>query len=256
MSTFAATLCSALLEAWANRRAFWFQVGIMATNDVAWVVFWLLFFHRVGSLRGWDSDRVLMLFAILTTVSGLALGLLGNARRLGWLIADGALDAALALPARPLPYLLARRVDTTLLGDLAFGPVLFAVAGHPTPARTAVFVFGSLCGAAVLVGFLVALASLTLFAGGRGEQADLGFQAILLFASYPLDVFGGLTKLVLFSAVPAALVSGVPAQLVEGFRWPAALAALGAALLFTAGGAALFTLGMRRYSSGALWTRA
>ncbi len=43
----------------------------------------------------------------------------------------------------------------------------------------------------MLVGFLVALGSLTLFAGGRGEQADLGFQAILIFASYPIDVFGG-----------------------------------------------------------------
>jgi hypothetical protein len=46
---------------------------------------------------------------------------------------------------------------------------------------------------------------LTLFVGGRGEQADLGFNAILIFASYPLDLFGGArTKMLLFTAVPAA----------------------------------------------------
>ena len=160
---------------------------------------------------------MLLLFAILTTVTGAALGLLANARRIGELIAGGALDAALALPTNPLAYLLTRRVDTALLGDLAFGPVLFVVAGDPTPERAVVFVFGAVCGTVVLVGFLVALGSVTLFAGGRGEQADLGFQAILIFASYPIDVFGGLTKLFLFTAVPAAFVTGLPTSLVSSF---------------------------------------
>jgi ABC-2 type transport system permease protein len=251
----AATLRTAVLEAWSNRRGFWFQVSIMIANDVAWVVFWVLFFNRVGSLRGWDTHRVLLLFAILTTVTGIGLGLLANARRIGELVAGGGLDAVLALPTSPLPYLLTRRVDTALLGDLAFGPILFATAGDPTPERAAVFVFGSLCGAVVLVGFLVALGSVTLFAGGRGEQADLGFQAILIFASYPLDVFGGLTKLFLFTAVPAAFVTGLPTRLVDGWSWPVAAGAAGAAVAFAVLGSVSFALGLRRYSSGALWTR-
>jgi hypothetical protein len=73
-----ATLRTAFLEAWSNRRGFWFQVGIMAANDVAWVIFWVLFFRKVGNLRGWDTHKVLLLFAILTTVSGTGLGLLSN----------------------------------------------------------------------------------------------------------------------------------------------------------------------------------
>jgi ABC-2 type transport system permease protein len=251
-----ATLRTAFLEAWSNRRGFWFQVSVMVTNDLAWVVFWVLFFHKVGSLRGWDTHRVLLLFAILTTVSGIAMGLLGNARRLGELISTGALDAALALPMSPLAHLLTRRVDTALLGDLAFGPVLFVVAGDPTPERAAVFVFGSACGAAVLVGFLVALGSLTLLVGGRGEQSDLGFQAILIFASYPIDVFGGATKLFLFTAVPAAFVTGLPTSLVDRFRWPVAAGAAGAAAFFVLLAIAVFRIGLRRYTSGALWTRA
>jgi ABC-2 type transport system permease protein len=119
-----------------------------------------------------------------------------------------------------------------------------------------VFVFGAICGSVVLVGFLVALGSVTLFAGGNGEQADLGFQAILIFASYPIDVFGGLTKLFLFTAVPAAFVSGLPTSLVASFSWPVAAAAAGAAAVFAAIAVTTFGLGLRRYSSGALWTRA
>ena len=256
MTVALATVRTAFLEAWSNRRGFWFQVAVMMVNDVAWVAFWVLFFDRVGVLHGWDTHKVLLLFAILCTCSGASLGLLANSRRIGELVAGGGLDAALALPTSPLAYLLTRRVDTALLGDLAFGPVLFFAAGDVTPERLAVFVFGAICGTVVLVSFLVALGSVTLFAGGRGEQADLGFQAILIFASYPLDVFGGLTKLVLFTAIPAALVTGLPTRLVASFSWPEAAVALAAAAFFALAAVATFTLGLRRYSSGALWTRA
>jgi ABC-type uncharacterized transport system permease subunit len=129
MRILARTFHAAVLEAWANRRSFWVQVSIMIANDVAWGAFWILFFNEVGTVRGWDRQRILVLFSVLLTVAGIALGLLGNARKLGELAAYGELDAALALPVHPLAYLLARRIDTALLGDLFFGPVLFVFAG-------------------------------------------------------------------------------------------------------------------------------
>ncbi len=257
MTVALATMRTAFLEAWSNRR----RVLVPGGGDDGER-------RRLGRASGCSSSTRSARCAAGTPTrcccssrscarcSGVSLGLLANARRIGELVAGGGLDAALALPANPLAYLLTRRVDTALLGDLAFGPVLFVVAGDPTPERALVFVFGVVCGSVVLVGFLVALGSLTLFAGGRGEQADLGFQAILIFASYPIDVFGGLTKLVLFTAVPAAFVTGLPTRLVASFSWPVAAGAVAAAAFFAALAAATFALGLRRYSSGALWTRA
>jgi ABC-2 type transport system permease protein len=251
-----ATFRTSAADAWANRRSFWVQVSIMVANDAAWVVFWILFFQKVGSMRGWDVHKVLVLFSVLTTASGLSLGLLANARRIGPIVADGVLDAVLVLPVPPLPYLLARRMDTALLGDLFFGPILFLFSGQASPERAALFVAGSLCGAAVLVGFLVAAGSLTFFVGGRGAQADLGFQSILLLASYPLDVFGGATKLLLFTAVPAAFVTGLPTRLVDSFDAATAAALLSAAVVAVGLGSLVFRAGLRRYTSGALFVRA
>ncbi len=256
MGVLAKTLRTAVAEAWGNRRSFWVQVSAMVANDLAWVAFWLLFFHRVGPVRGWATEQVMLLFALLATVTGVGMGLLSNARRIGQLVADGHLDAVLTLPVGPLGYLLVRKVDTALLGDLAFGPALFLIAGHPTLERTALYLTGSAAGAVVFVSFLVALGSITLFAGGRGEQADLGFQAILIMASYPLDVFGGLTKLVVFTAIPAAFITGLPVHLIDRFRW-STLAAMGAAAAVSAAVATgSFKAGLRHYRSGALWTRA
>jgi len=256
MKIILATFRTAIAEAWVNRRSFWFQVTIMITNDVAWVLFWILFFHKVGNVRGWDAHRILLLFAVITTVAGISLGLLANSRKIGELIADGQIDAALTLPVHPLPYLLARRIDTVMVGDLLFGPVLFVLAGAPTLERTLIYIVGSICGAIVLSGFLVSLGALTMFVGGRGEQADLGFQAILILASYPLDVFGGLTKVVLFTAIPAAFVSGLPTRLVDDFTVGTAAAIAGSAAFFALLAFVMFQAGLRRYTSGALWTRA
>jgi ABC-2 type transport system permease protein len=254
--TIARVMRAAFCDALANRRSFWVQVLVMAVNDVTWVVFWALFFNAVGNVRGWNRDDVLMLFAILLTASGIALGLIGNARKLGQMAADGEIDAALALPLDPLAYLLARRVDTVLLGDLVMGPLLFVYASDRSAVSFAVYVGGALCASIVLVGFLVAVSSLTLFVGGRGEQADLGFQAILILASYPLDIFGGPTKVVLFTLIPAAFVTGLPASLLREFDVGTALGLAGAAVFFALLGIGLFRLGLRRYASGALWTRA
>lgn len=251
-----ATMRNAFREAWTKRGSFWMQVTFMIVNDLTFVVFWYLFFNEVGEVRGWDADKALLLLAILATMAGIVMGLFSNTRRLGELIADGRVDAALALPVDPLRHLIARTVDPALMGDLLFGPALFTALGDLSPQRVAVFVLVSICGAAVFGAFLIVLGSLTFFTGGRGEQAELGFQAILILSSYPIDMFGGAVRLALYTIVPAAFVTGIPTELVTEFDGRSAL------LLVTVAGSALlaadivFKAGLRRYRSGALWTQA
>ncbi len=244
-----------MLESWANRRSFWTQLAAMFVNDIAWVAFWVLFFEEVGEVRGWARADALMLLAVITTAAGFVLGVTGNVRRVASVIADGELDAALALPTPTLVHLLARRIEPVNIGDLVFGCLLFALAGDPTPARIAVFAFGVVTAVFVYGGFLLALGSLA-FRTGRGEVGELGFHAVTMLASYPVDIFSGPTKFVLYTVVPSAFVSSVPVRLLDSFdpQW-AALGA-GAALLSATIGVVSFQTGLRRYTSGAAWTRA
>jgi ABC-2 type transport system permease protein len=253
---FAATMRTAFAEAWAKRSSFWFQVAVMVANDLFFVAFWFLFFNEVDSVRGWDVERTLLLLAVLATVSGAALGLFANARWLGQMATDGSMDAALALPTNPLTYLLGRSVDPSLLGDLVFGPLLFVALGDLSPERVALFVLGSAAGTVVFVSFLVLLASTSFFVGGRGEHAELGFQAILMLSSYPPDIFAGATKLVLFTAVPAAFVSGLPTRLVDEFSPGLAATMIAVAAAFAGAAYAAFAAGLKRYRSGSVWTQA
>ena len=250
-----ATLRTALAEAAANRRALVAQMAVMIVNDLVWVVFWLLFFHRVGSVRGWDADSMLLLLAVLTTAGGITLGLVANARQVGRMALAGELDSVLTLPVPPLAYVLLRRVEPINLGDFVFGIGLFVATGSPTVGRTVVFVGVVLASAALMTGFLVLTGSLGFFLGGN-EGGELGLHAMLLLGAYPVDLFAGVAKVVLYTVVPAAFVSNVPARLLQSFDLVSAAGLVVVAALFATAGWAMFTVGLRRYASGSVWTRA
>ena len=250
-----ATMRNAFAEAAAKPGALASQMAVMATNDLVWVVFWVLFIHRVGTLGGWDADRILLLQAVLTSAGGLSLGVFANARRVGAMAVGGDLDAVLALPVPPLAHLLVRRIEPVNMGDLAFGVVLFAVVGHPTPARTVTFLLVVLASAVLLTAFLVLTGALAFFLG-RSESGELGFHAMLLLGAYPVDVFAGAVKVFLFTLVPAVFVAAVPARLIDDFDLARAIELVSVAAVFALAASTTFRLGLRRYTSGSVWTRA
>lgn len=255
MSALWATFRSAVAEAAAKPGALVAQMSVMILNDATWVLFWVIFARRVGTIGGWDVERLLLLQAVLTTAGGLSLGVFANARRIGTMAVQGDLDAVLALPVAPLPFVLLRRIEPVNLGDLAFGIVLFAVAGDPTPARALVFIGVVLASATLLTGFLVLTGALAFFAG-RSESGELGFHAMLLLGAYPVDLFAGAVRVLLFTAVPAAFIAAVPARIIDEADLGSVLGLVAAAAVFAVGAAATFTLGLRRYTSGSVWTRA
>ena len=249
------TLRTAARDGWANRGSFLLQVTFMVANDVVWIIFWALFFGKVGTVRGWMLSDVLLLFATITVSAGIAFGVFANCRRIGQLAGMGELDETLVLPVSPLRHILAKRINAANIGDMVFGLGLFAVAGDPTPERTALFLAGCIGGTVVLISFIVLVGSLSFFFGGEGQQGDAAFNAIILFASYPIDFFGGATKILLYTAVPAAFVTGVPVSLVRHFDSVLALEYLAVSGTLAMLASVVFTLGLRRYSSGSAWVR-
>jgi viologen exporter family transport system permease protein len=249
------TLRTAARDGWANRGSFLLQVTFMIANDIVWIIFWALFFGRVGTVRGWTLHDVLLLFATITVAAGLAFGVFANCRRIGQMAGQGELDETLILPVPPLRHILFKRINASNIGDMVFGLALFAVAGDPTPERTALFIAGCLLGTVVLVSFIVLVGSLSFFTGGEGQQADAAFNAVILFASYPVDFFGGAVKVLLYTAVPAAFVTGLPVALVRHFDPVLAVGLVSFCAAIAGLATSVFTLGLRRYSSGSLWVR-
>ena len=239
-----------LLSAMEYRASFVAQVGGMLLNDAAFFAFWASYFQRFHEVRGWRLGDVLLLFGTVAAGFGSASYLFGNFLRLATVIAEGELDYYLSLPRPVLLHALSSRSVPSGLGDLLFGFVALGAVGAAGPDQALRFALGSALGASVFVGFLVAIHALSFWSGDSSLLAGSVMQGMIMFSTYPLGVFDGWTRFLLFTLLPAGFVGALPASMVRSFTWQA-LGELGlaAAVAMTAG-ALLFRRGLARYQSG------
>lgn len=235
------------------RAAFISQMLGMMANDAIYFTFWVLFFNRFHSVGGWRLHEMLLLFGVVSTALGLAIYFCGNALLLGQIISNGQLDYYLALPKGVLPHVLASRSITSGAGDIAFGLVTFCLAGRLDAATIGRFCVGVLIAFVVFVSFLTAVHSLAFWTGGGVALGSQATMAAFTFSLYPVSVFQGLGKLIVFTVVPAAFIGALPTQYVAGAGWTLLAEIAGAALFFAALAIAVFSRGLRRYESGSVF---
>ena len=112
------------------------------------------------------------------------------------------------------------------------------------------FALGCLASIAVLISFLVLVQSLTFWIGNTNLLTTNAFNAIVTFSLYPITLFDGTAKLLLFTLIPAAFIGALPAEFVRRFDLLqlAQICAGGGIFLFLS--VFVFYRGLRRYESG------
>jgi ABC-2 type transport system permease protein len=112
------------------------------------------------------------------------------------------------------------------------------------------FLVGAVFGAVIFVSFLTLVQCLAFWVGNASLIADQATNAIITFALYPITLFDGTAKLLLFTLVPAALVGSVPAEFVRSFSWSQLYQIVGTGLILLFLSIFVFNRGLRRYESG------
>lgn len=239
-----------LQAAMEYRAAFLTQVVGMIVNNGLYFLFWIIFFERFEQVGGWGLREMVMLFAIAASSFGLGVYLFGNVISLSEVVAEGKLDYYLALPRPVLGHVLASRSVASGLGDFGYGLVSFCLAGQFTLEGLTIYLVGVICGVAVFVGFLVLIHSLVFWIGGATQLGQQALSALITFATYPLTLFDGTAKLLLFTVMPAALMGSLQVELVRSFSWAQLGGLLAGALSFLTLATLVFHHGLRRYESG------
>jgi ABC-2 type transport system permease protein len=243
-----------LMSAMAYRGAFVMQVIGMMLNNAMLLFFWWVLFNRLPNLRGWDMAKVMTLYGVVTVGYGAANIVCGNMFRVARTIASGDLDYYLALPADPLVHLLVSRMSLSAWGDLFFGLVVFLLAAPAQWANLPLFLLLGLIASLVLVAFSVLVGSLAFWVGNADNLATQAVNALITFSIYPVEIFPGAVRLLLYTLIPAAFFGSIPAALLSDFSWER----LAILVAFTAGitlaARLVFHWGLRRYESGNLVT--
>lgn len=242
------------MSAMAYRGAFLLQVFGMLLNDVMLLFFWAVLFNRFPTLNGWALRDVVALYGIVAVGFGLATAVCGNSGRVAHIIAGGDLDYYLVLPADPLLHLLVSRSSLPSWGDILFGVVVYIVAMPERWMTLPLFFLLGVLSGLIFVAFSVIVGSLAFWIG---QSQDLAMQlrnAMLTFGLYPVDIFPGTVRVLLYTLIPAAFVGSIPAMLLAEFRWGRLLGLVAVTAALIAAARLVFNCGLRRYESGNLVT--
>jgi len=234
----------------ALRGAFVVQATFMFLNNFTFFVFWWALMQRVPSLRGWHLADVEVLFGVVAAAFGLTVTFAGGVKYLGRLIDDGNLDTLLTQPKPVLVHALGMRSQPSGLGDLLSGVLLIALSGQVSWRAVPIVAGAVIAGALVFIACGIMFFSLAFWIGKADTLAQQLWDLLITFAVYPEPLFGGMLRLLLFTALPAGFVGYVPARVV---RAPSAanVALLAAgAVVYIAAAVRMFEHGLRRYASG------
>lgn len=243
-----------VMSAMAYREAFFLQAFGMLINDLMLLVFWVVLFSRFPNIKGWDLQDVVTLYAIVASGFGLAEMVFGNTGQLARMISAGDLDYYLALPADPLVHLLVSRTSLSAWGDLLFGCGVFLIADAEHMLLLPLFLCLSVLSSVVFVSFGVGIGSLAFWLGQAQNLAMQFRNALVTFGLYPVDIFPGMIRLLLYTLIPAAFVGSLPARLLVSFTWWQFFSLIGFTCITMFCARWLFYRGLRRYTSGNLVT--
>ena len=241
-----------LQAAMEYRVAFWVQIFIMVGNDCLWLLFWWSYFHQFPLVNGWQQTDVVVIWAVSAFGFGIGMAIFGNAPKLAQLIMTGGLDAYLGMPRYALLHACISATDPSAWGDVLFAIGAYIVFLHPGPLNFLLFLLLGIMVALIFASFLIIFGSLAFFLGNTDGLTQQMLGALITFATYPMNIFNGAVRILLFTIIPAGFISFVPLQLLHQFTWPMIGAMLGFTLLITLGAAGFFHLGLKRYESGNL----
>ena len=243
-----------LLSAMEYRVSSLTQIVGMMLNNAIYFVFWIIFFERFEQINGWDLVDMLFLFGVVATGFGAGTYLFGNAVNLSSLIANGQLDYYLSLPRPVLLHVLASRSNASSVGDFSYDLLSFAAAviysGTFSGLMLLRFVLACVVAITVLISFLVLVQSLTFWIGNTSLLTTNAFNAIVTFSLYPITLFDGTAKLLLFTLIPAAFIGALPAEFVRQFDLGQLAQLCAGSVIFLSLAIFVFYRGLRRYESG------
>lgn len=239
-----------LLAAMEYRVAFLTQVFGMMLNNAMYFIFWILFFDRFQQVRGWELTDMLLLFGVVATGFGAAVVLFGNVVSLTEVIANGRLDYYLSLPRPVLLHTLASGSIPSGMGDFVYGILSFVAAGQLGIDTWVRYLVGALVAGVIFCAIMITVHSLAFWLGNADLIAQQALMAVFTFSLYPITMFDGIAKFLLFTIFPAAFMGAIPTGFVRAFSWATLGQMLSVAVLALTVALVLFHRGLARYESG------
>lgn len=242
---------SAVME---YRTSFLLQTFGMILNNASFAFFWWVLFDQVGSIAGYGFFDIMTLWAISSSAFGIAFILFGNLKNLTEIIVKGELDIYLLQPKDVVLNVLASKTVVAAWGDLIYGITLYIIICITRGSFASIGLYFIFCitGAAIFTGTLLTVNTLSFYFGNASGVRGLVFEFLITFTLYPMGIYKGFVRLIIFTLIPAGFISVLPMEILVSFNLWQMIAVIGAAILWIIISISFFNRGLKRYESGNL----
>ncbi len=196
----------------------------------------------------------MFIWALCSSAFGLAHIVFGNQGRLTQLILQGELDVFLLQPKALLLNVLCARSRFSAWGDFFYGFALFGIVHKPGGADWALFVWFIVLGAILITAISVAAHAATFYFGNATVIGSMIMEFVINFSIYPLGIYRGVIRVLLFTLIPAGFAVHVPLSILRSFSPGLLLGQFAFVAAYTVFACWFFNRGLRRYASGNLIT--
>lgn len=241
-----------LKKEWKYKASFFMQIIMMILNDLFFIIQWFIIFQLVDNIGGYGFKETMLLWGIAAGGYGISHAFFGGAWNIKDIVYEGKLDVYLTQPKNVLLNVCCSTTEVSALGDIAYAFVILAIIGAPW------YWYLLMIPAMIIAGLIYASVYVTYaslcFYIKRGDAVAKSVEGTINKAgNYPMAIYNGFVKGLLFTIIPAAFYTFVPAQYF--FLTPNVWWIIGSILVTTVWvllAFISFKLGLKKYNSGNL----
>ena len=226
--------------------------GVIMRSLLMGVVFVL--FHNIPDIAGWHEGELYLILGFIVITEGLHNIFADGIWHIPNLVFRGNLDVMLSRPISPLYQIISYEIGLQGIGSVIVGFTSLLIGlvsmGWLTPLTIVMVIFFVLTGLVLRLSFNLISLSVAFWVYGGGMTSGFLVYSISEFARYPLTIYPGWMRFILFLIIPAGFIGFVPAMIIRGEEVLFySLALLVVTVLYFLLARAIFYRGIKRYES-------
>lgn len=244
-----------LRNAMQLRAAFWLDVVGMMINNMAFVIIWIFFFTKMGTISGWGSIEAIGLNGMVALAYGITYAFAGGASKLAINVNSGNFDNYLLSPTNLYIKILTSYSKTSAFGDLFYGIILMIVfivlAQLPLLSILLLVVLVPLC-SLIMINFVLVSGLIAFLIPDTAEVANNLFELMITPSFYPSGLYSKFMRFFFMFIIPAIAIAGAPVELIRNTSWPLLVSIVCLSAFWTWLAMFLLKKALKHYESGNL----
>jgi ABC-2 type transport system permease protein len=244
-----------LIQSMQFRFDFFFKIAMDCIFYLVNILFYKILFTHAGGLAGWSESQVMIFLAGFLMVDALQMTIISSGCwMIPGLVNKGELDYYLLRPVSSLFFLTTRMFafDSFINVLVAAGIMIWAFVTSPVEYpiyKILIYLLLTLNGTYLFFQMrMIAMAPIFWLHSGRG--LEMIYWTLTKFGERPDGIFKGITRLVLVSVVPFAVMSSLPARaLFQDNTWEVAGYCVLVVVVMNFVLMKVWNLGLKNYSS-------